>query len=514
MRLRGAHQLLIGDNRRTLATIAPGSVQCAVTSPPYFALRSYLPKDHPNKPLELGSERTIEEYIAAQLEVFRLVRTALHPTGTLWVNIGDAYADDSKWGGKTGGKHVKALHGEPIGREKNNTGLKAGDQQLVPFRFALAMQADGWTLRDTIIWSKPSPMPISVAGWRWVRCRVKVANGTMRAPSDATHRPKLPINGTGYNWEAGAGATATWQPCPGCPKCTPNGGYVLRRGKWRTTTSFEYVFMFAKSEKYFCDGDAVQEEASESGRKTSFGKLHGDGRQVATNGKRTGNEALGVKYQTLETRNPRSVWTIPSEALREKHYAAYPSELVRRIILAATSEAGCCPTCRTPYAPVVESERVATRPGEKTKVKKPSGWDTSYGTHGTIHRNGRGEPEYTNLLLPSEEVGNRDPQRHIAVSRITGYRPSCGCDAGDPIPCVVLDPYAGSGTTLQVASWYGRDSIGCELNEEYAAIAERRIAKPPRCMIRERKREGKPEINVEADDGLFAMPKHEEAPAA
>ena len=484
---RGKHQLLIGDNRKTLRTIAPGSVQCAVTSPPYFALRSYLPKGHPDKALELGSEKTIDAYLANQLEVFRLVRTALHETGTLFCNMGDGYADDSKWGGRTGGKHVTGLHGESIGRAKNKTGLQAGDQMLVPFRFAIAMQADGWILRDTIIWSKSSPMPISVSGWRWVRCRVKKSSGIYQTDQ----KQSVTRMGAGFNerYDGVEGFSAQWQPCPGCSKCNANGGYVLRRGKWRTTTSFEYVFMFAKGDKYFCDGDAVQEEATT--RPHSGGHVGGTDYAVGPmfrNGHSQREQP--DRIWGTETRNPRSVWTIPSESLKEKHYAAYPSELVRRIIMAATSAAGCCPKCRTPYAPVVESDRVATRPGSTTKVQRPAELNGQ-------RLDGRG--------FDRSEVGNRDPQRHVAVSRITGYRASCACNAGEPIPCIVLDPFAGSGTTLQTAVWYGRDAMGCELSEDYAKIAERRIAKPPRCLIRERKRERKPEINVELDaDGLFA----------
>ena len=159
----------------------------------------------------------------------------------------------------------------------------------------------------------------------------------------------------------------------------------------------------------------------------------------------------------------------------------YPSELVKRCLLAATSAAGCCPTCRTPYAPVVESVRVPTRPGQNTKIKVPSGWDTAPGAHGSFHRDGRGEPEYRERA----EVGNRDHERHIAVTRTVGHRPCCRCNSGGPIPSLILDPFGGSGTTAQVATWYGRDAVIVELNPEYAALAEARVATMPRCMVRE-----------------------------
>ena len=79
-----------------------------------------------------------------------------------------------------------------------------------------------------------------------------------------------------------------------------------------------------------------------------------------------------------------------------------------------------------------------------------------------------------------EEIGNRDPQRHIAVTRIVGYRPTCKCNAGQPTPCLVLDPFAGSGTTLQTARALGRRWLGYEMSEEYVKLAEKRIYQTPR----------------------------------
>ena len=253
--------------------------------------------------------------------------------------------------------------------------------------------------------------------------------------------------------------------------------------------------MFSKARTYFCDGDAVAEAAigGAPGNKKHKGKtayLGGD--------KKLRTKAGLCDMAASESRNPRSVWTIASESLKEKHFAAFPTELVRRCMMAATAAAGCCQKCRTPYAPVVERERVPTRPGTDTKTQAaPRGWATGDAPHDAAEHN---TPEGRAL-----EIGNRDPQRHVAVNRVTGYRPSCGCkNAGEPVPCIVLDLYAGSGTTLQTAVWYGRDAIGCELSQAYAAIAERRIAKRPRCLIRAAKRAGKVLDEVVPDDGLFA----------
>ena len=148
-----------GDCRDTMRRWAEQGMkaQMCVTSPPYFGLRDY---GHEG---QIGLEQTPEQYIAAMVEVFRCVRDVLADDGTLWLNIGDSYANDGKWGGSSGGKHAKALHGNTsIGRTKVTTGLKPKDLIGIPWMLAFALRADGWYLRQDIIWHKPNPMPESV----------------------------------------------------------------------------------------------------------------------------------------------------------------------------------------------------------------------------------------------------------------------------------------------------------------------------------------------------------------
>lgn len=150
-------EILIGDCRRMLQTLPEGSVQMCVTSPPYFGLRDYGVEG------QMGLEPTPDEFVAELVAVFREVRRVLADDGTLWLNLGDSYANDSKWGGATGGKAAKALHGQTgVGRRKLQTGLKSKDLIGIPWRVAFALQADGWYLRQDIIWAKPNPMPESV----------------------------------------------------------------------------------------------------------------------------------------------------------------------------------------------------------------------------------------------------------------------------------------------------------------------------------------------------------------
>jgi DNA modification methylase len=154
---------MVGDCRETMATLPADSVQCCVTSPPYWGLRDY---GHDG---QLGLEQTPEEYVACMVDVFREVRRVLRPDGTLWLNLGDSYASQC---GAHGGREdnqtgvgAKRLHLEGAGDQEPRrapSGLKPKDLCGIPWRVAFAMQADGWYLRSEIIWHKPNPMPESV----------------------------------------------------------------------------------------------------------------------------------------------------------------------------------------------------------------------------------------------------------------------------------------------------------------------------------------------------------------
>src|SRR5579863_8336156 len=136
--------ILCGDSVEMLKTLPGCSVQCCVTSPPYFGLRDYGVAG------QIGLEKSPDEYVAVMVRVFQEVKRVLKDDGTLWLNLGDSYANDGKWGGHTGGKHVKALHCSPIGRMKKYTGCKPKDLIGIPWRMAFALQADGWWLRSDI----------------------------------------------------------------------------------------------------------------------------------------------------------------------------------------------------------------------------------------------------------------------------------------------------------------------------------------------------------------------------
>ena len=365
--------ILHGDCRDTLKTLPENSVHCCVTSPPYWGLRSYLPKGHADKHLEIGSEPTPEAFVETMVQVFREVRRVLHPSGTVWLNLGDSFYG-AGWSNheNTGG----ALKSEG-GKQRHlyaDCNLKPKDLCMIPWRVALALQADGWWVRSAICWHKKSCMPESV-----------------------TDRP-----------------TNSWEP----------------------------IFLLAKSARYFYDAEAVKE--------TAEGATGGAPRKIndeSSQGRHGANSAFNGAWDVASTtRNQRNVWSLGPEPYSEAHFATFPTEIPRRAILAGTSARGCCPKCLAPWERVVEKERVRAN-GERID--------------GCWHN-------------PEKPSAVRGGEGGFSESRTVGWQPTCKCDAGEPIPCTVLDPFGGSGTTGQVAIELGRKSILCELNPEYLPLIEKR----------------------------------------
>lgn len=151
-------QILTGDCREVLRTLPDESVHCVVTSPPYWGLRDYGTPG-------IGLEPTLAEHMAELVGVFCEIRRVLRKDGTLWLNYGDAYAGAATAAAWRPGGHA-GDGGVPGGRNRNGAapghGLKPKDLMGMPWRLAFALQADGWWLRQDIIWAKPNPMPESV----------------------------------------------------------------------------------------------------------------------------------------------------------------------------------------------------------------------------------------------------------------------------------------------------------------------------------------------------------------
>ena len=149
-----------GDCLESMEWMSDETVQCCVTSPPYFGLRDYGVEG------QIGLEETPEQYVMKMVEVFREVRRILKPDGTLWLNLGDSYAGGG--GGNYSKSEKQTPHGEHITNVRNKpgwldaAGMKPKDLIGIPWMVAFALRADGWYLRQDIIWHKPNPMPESV----------------------------------------------------------------------------------------------------------------------------------------------------------------------------------------------------------------------------------------------------------------------------------------------------------------------------------------------------------------
>jgi hypothetical protein len=225
----------------------------------------------------------------------------------------------------------------------------------------------------------------------------------------------------------------------------------------RPTKAHEQVFLLAKSKRYFYDSVAVAEEAAYPNEQLGICRSL-KSRAESMGREPSGNEKPGADASYGSTRNLRSVWSLSPESFSGAHFATMPTELVRKCLLAGTSEKGCCSVCGTPWRRVLEKDRVATRPGTNSKVNRVGVHDDSpYQSHS------------------GDICGNRDPQRHTTTVTTTGWEAGCKCDPAPTRPCIVLDPFNGAGTTGVVARRLGLRYIGFELNPEYADMARERI---------------------------------------
>ena len=154
------HQIILGDCIEGMKTLPDQCIHTCITSPPYFGLRSYNGGEQ-----EIGIEDTVDEYVQSLVEVFREVKRILRDDGTLWLNLGDSYMSAKNVSPPPqtiGGQRGMPTDGVVPGNRREQKGLKHKDLIGIPWRVAFALQADGWWLRQDIIWHKPNPMPESV----------------------------------------------------------------------------------------------------------------------------------------------------------------------------------------------------------------------------------------------------------------------------------------------------------------------------------------------------------------
>lgn len=407
-----------------LRSLPPGSVNCIVTSPPYFGLRSYLEDGHPDKAAEIGLEDTPQAYVKRLVELFRLARQALRDDGVCWVNLGDSYSSTPP-GNVRGVSEHSGLHGADSAQyrktlmsghaQKRDTsrlpGLKPKDLIGIPWRVAFALQDDGWYLRSAAPWVKRSAMPESVSD--------------------------------------------------------------------RPTSALEYMFLFSKSARYWYDADAIRGQHKRLWDANNGGTIaHTENAALATQGQaHQGNNHKGkyplpnpngrnrrntdwyfdaLNFEIAELTRLRDsggvrldenglplAFDINPEPSPFPHFAMFPQALVEPCLLAGCP-AQVCSACGAPW------ERDITREANYEK------------------RQHRGQP---NNNPPMVDSSGWKP----ATVTDRGFRPTCSCHA-PARPGIALDFFMGLGTTALVAQRLGRHYIGCDLNESYVALANKRLA--------------------------------------
>lgn len=284
------NKIFEGDCIEGMKNLPDKSVNCCVTSPPYFGLRDY---GHDG---QIGLEETPEQFVTKLVDVFREVKRVLKDDGTLWLNLGDSYArtggDSSQSGRHWDGREKNPTNGS--NRFAKDLGLKAKDLIGIPWMVAFALRADGWYLRQDIIWHKPNPMPESVTD-----------------------------------------------------RCTKSHEYIFLLSK-----SQKYYYDNEAIKQPMAESSIprlLQDIESQAGSGRVPNKSNGKMKAVAhksaiTPGMQPHGKALarmsGLPDPNYESANKRSVWTVTTKPYSEAHFATYPPDLIVDCIKAGCPEGG------------------------------------------------------------------------------------------------------------------------------------------------------------------------------
>lgn len=390
-----------GDARRL--PLPDGSVDLVVTSPPYFGLRDYRDGGESLRG-QIGGEATPQEYIAALLDCTREWMRVLKPSGSIFVNLGDKFSQRIQ-----------------VRRSSHQPGIHVGKFEEF---------GESWAER--------------------------AAKGATRMPHQNV------INDDGY---AVPEKSLMQLPQRYSIGCTDQLGLILRRDIiWHKTsgmpesvtdrchTSHEYLFHLVKQPRYFSAGDEIRQPLAAPDRKagaSAFGARDTSIKRTST-GPYEGQNPLGAMLGSVWRMAPSSL-QVPAW-LGVDHYAPYPPELCRRIIL-GWSPSGICLECGEGRFPVSRREVVSLRPGDHPGRSGLNG----EAVHGTDRRAGT---------------------HKIGVSAITGYACACPDAAAPTRPALVVDPFGGTGTTALTASVLGRNSVTLDLGADYCRIARWRINDP------------------------------------
>jgi len=418
----------------------------------------------------LGLEPTFELYLKHLWQIFDEIKRILKPTGTCWVNLGDSYSAESTHASKSGATYYDGIssdYGKNSGRIVRSEYKRFNSKHLpqkclvqIPSRFSIGMIDRGWILRNEIIWYKRNCMPSSVkdrftVDFEKIFFFVK-SNETQYWVNEKTgeitdKQPKGTQGIEGEDWD--------W-------KEIENGWKRPSRDEvFKTPSRMKSTYAKAKRKKvsYWSGRDywfeTQLEVANYDGRKDTIMKGSGkyaDGKFMikpnAHSVHAKGHERWPHQIDGIRGRNKRCVWDITTRAFFGAHFAVFPETLVKPMILSGCPEF-ICKKCRQAREKIINSsERINTRPSRKVLTAK-SGKE----------------------IDPNKELHQSDLSKYRQQIRYRelGYT-DCGCNAGWD-KGIVLDPFAGAGTTGMVAKELGRNYILIDIKPEYCKMAEKRI---------------------------------------
>ena len=519
--------LLTGNALDVLRQLPEKSVQCVVTSPPYYGLRFYgttaqvwggdpscshadmvrtLPRrsseassangqsvvQRSNKGSfdigtqggeqcgkcgawrgELGSEPTPELYVRHLVLVARELRRVLRDDGVFWLNLGDSYAGSGGGGGNTGLVPEGVERGGYSQKIQPTGNLKPKDLIGIPWRVAFALQDDGWWLRadlPTIIWDKPNPMTEAVRdrpsrSHEYIFILTKNARYFYDQDAERQDYARLwdETNGGTFSNSRFEGRVGHSRYGDGTP-----GPYPLPRAGLAPSTLRELEDGY--------DGEATKE-------------YDGTGAQDPSAVKKRIIDGLRQKAAAgVSGANLKSVWRFPTAPFKGAHFATFPPELPKRCIKLSTSEKGQCAKCGAAWERVVDvSYEKSPVHGDGSQFAGrrtvPSSDDST--VVGFANKSSLDEMPRVRKVVettgwqPTCECHGRfvtvpAPEPDDPEATETVYQPSIPLDQHPVVPQLVLDPFSGSGTTVAVARKLGRRSIGIDLNPKYADIAATR----------------------------------------
>lgn len=312
--------LLLGDATEELRNLPDGSVDCVVTSPPYYGLRDY------GSPGQLGLEDTFGEYVDRLSAVFTEVRRVLAGDGTCWLNVGDSYSNSPGWG-RGGGSTLDGRRPDAVnhlGHVVRSIGVPQKSMLGIPWRVAFALQNADWILRNAIIWHKPNAMPESVKdrlSTRYEHLFLLTKNRRYHFNLDAIREPLV------------------------------------------RPEALEESITFGGTKG--CEGKLGGSARRSGGHQSVYGGKHGGPNDTPPGAKPQSNKGATGKQHAIthsNGRNPGDVWTIPTTPLPDAHFAAFPAAVPRKCILAGCKPGG---TVLDPFSGAGTTAMVAQLLGHK-----------------------------------------------------------------------------------------------------------------------------------------------------